>query len=276
MSKWLIPEPNPDKHKPNLLVYSSCHTHGILRYLNHCRPERYRYNLTAIIIHEAFEANAVDLPEFRHPFHVADFLLHHPLTHGPKWEAYKAETIGLRPSCLRVTMESPQLACAWPISRYSGELPVRRLLEAGQRAPEIKRRFDNGQLDCCFAERYAADIARMYVRDEHTDLKAAAFVEEHWRDQKMFFTENHPTLPVLGFMVDQFLHRLGHPLLGAGHALALPLPTEPGDNYYPETGYEWDYYKFRYPLRFGRTMGGTVHYHRIIDAICDEWMQHKR
>ncbi len=274
---WLFPEPAPDPHRPNLLVYSSCHTHGIVRYLNHIRPvERANYNLTAIVIHEAFEADALNLPEFQDPFHAADIILNHPLSHGPKWDAYKSEAVGLRPSCLRVTMESPQMASAWPICNYSGEVPVVRLLEVGHRIPEIQRRFDAGQFDCCFAERHAADIARMYERDEHTDLKAAAFVEENWTRQKMFFTENHPTMPVLGFMVDQFLGMLGHKVLGAEHALALPLDTMEGDNHYPETDYEWQHYGFQYPQRFPKTMGGKQHYHRIIQRITDAWLARAR
>lgn len=270
---WLIPEPAPDPHRQNLLVYSSCHTTGILRYLRQHRPEvACHYNITGVVIHLAAEdPTARDSAPFLDAFHQADFLLHHPLA-SEKWGRMRAEDIGLRPSCLRVAMESPQLSCAWPFARGSGELPIQRMLSEGKHESDIRRAFDSGEMEMYFPERYVADIERMYRREETSDLKAAAFVEEHWKDQKMFFTENHPTMAVLGYMTDQFLARMGHVAKGAAHALALPLATMEGDNHFPETRYEWEAYQFRYSRQYERNLGGSLHYHRIIEAACAAYL----
>lgn len=245
-----------------------------MRYLNEHRPEvRRQYNVTAIIVHLAAEDPSVlTNPAFTDPFHTADILLHHPLA-SQKWDGFRSEEIGLRPSCRRFAMESPQASCFWPFCKGVAETPITRLLEIGWHAPEITRAFDAGLLDCHFAERWTADCARMMDRDKQSDLRAAEFVIEHHRDQKMFFTENHPTMAVLGYMVDQMLGKIGHVQQGAGAALALPLATDKGDNHFPETGYEWAHYGFNYPLRYTRNMGGSQHYHRIIQSVEAEWMQ---
>lgn len=274
MSDWFIPEPAPDPSRPSLLVYSSCHTHGILRYLNEHRPDiRARYNVSAVVIHLAFEAgeSARTDPRFCEAFHTADFLINHPLA-ADKWAGWRADEIGLKGSCLSLTMESPQMSCFWPFLHRSVEGPVVTLLERGLRIPEIQRTFDRGDMDMQFAERYAVALSRSRARDAQADLKGADFVDAHKATTKMFFTENHPTMPVLGYMVDQFLHHLGHPLLGAGHALSLPLVTDAGDSHYPETRYEWAHYGFNYRREYQRNMGGPHFYHRHIQAIADEWM----
>ena len=270
-ASYLIPEPHPNPHRPNLLVYSSCHTHGIMRYLNEHRPEvRGQYNLSAAIVHIALDSKvALQDRRFMDAFHNADFLLYHPL-HHEKWKGLRPDEIGLKPSCLRVSMESPQFSAAWPLhSVGTGEMPVRHMVKMGFEEGEIIRAFDSGGLDPMFDVRFKEDCERMRERDLGTDLKGSDFVEFYFKKQKMFFTPNHPTMPVLGFMVDQFLGKLGHPEKGALHALGLPLKTDEGDNHYPETRYEFNHYGFEYPRRYEHNMGGKEFYHREIARICE-------
>lgn len=267
---WLIPEPNPNLSLPILLVYSSCHAHGILRYLNEHRPEvRAQYNVSAILIHVAAEdPNARRDPLLIKTFREADFLLDHPLA-SEKWAGMRSQDIGLKSTCGAFAMESPQASCFWPFVRgpVLGELPARAMLDTGAEAEEIIRAFDAGEMECYFAERFAADLVRMSERDAKSDLKVAQFVHSHYRNVKMFFTQNHPTMPVLAWMMDQFLSKLGHPSLGEEVSLALPLDTMPGENHYPETAYEWDHYGLTYPRKYERNMGGREHYHQIIKEI---------
>ncbi len=269
---WLITEPNPGPRRRNLLIYSSCHAWGILRYLNQHRPDiRAQYNVSAILIHLAAEdPGARNSPEFIRAVHEADFLLHHPLA-TEKWEGMRPDEIGLKNSCVAVTMESPQASCFWPVVHgpLLGELPVRTLLGKGAEETEIIRLFDSGEMKCYFADRFTSDMARMRERDARSDLKAAEFIANHFRNTKMFFTENHPTMPVLGWMTDQFLARLGHPSQGEEAALALPLDTMEGWNHFPETEYEWEHYGLDYPRKYESYMGGKDHYHRIIKVLCE-------
>jgi hypothetical protein len=268
---WLIPEPSPDPRKPNLLVYSSCHAFGILRYFNEHRPEiRQQYNVSAILIHVAMEdLNARLSNRLIQSFCEADALLYHPLIDA-KWDGWRAEQQLLKPSCVRVSMESPQASCFWPFVEgpILGEMPVQVMCGSGASATEIKATFDSGAMQCYFRERFSADTERMSRREVHSDAKSANFVAKNYTRVKMFFTENHPTMPVLGWMTDQFLARLGHPMMGEEHALGLPPDTLPGENHFPETSYEWDYYGFSYPRRYEANMGGMKHYHAVIDRIC--------
>lgn len=270
---WLIPEPNPNPSRPTLLVYSSCHTHGILRYLNEHRADvRDRYNVSAILVHVAAEdPNARSSKAFIKAFREADFLLNHPLV-DEKWRGMRADEIGLKNSCLGITMESPQMSCFWPVVEgpVLGELPVRSLLGQGANPGEVSAAFDSGKMDCYFAERFAADITRMRERDARSDLKSAEFIYSHHRDTKMFFTENHPTMPVLAWMTDQFLAKLGHASKSEEEILSLPLDTMHGENHFPETAYEWEHYRLKYPRRYEGNMGGAEHYHQIINRIASK------
>jgi len=271
MQSWYIPEPNPDPRRPSLLVYSSCHAYGIIRYLKEHRPDiRGKYNVSAILIHLAAEdPNVRNSKEFIRAFKGADFLINHPLEAG-KWKGMRPHEIGLKPSCISVAMESPQASCFWPVvdGVMLGELPVKALLGQGADCEEIIRKFDAATLECYFPERFAADITRMRERDSAADLKCAEFVYQHYRATKMFFTQNHPTMPVLAWITDQFLSRIGHALMGESHALSLPLDTMPGENHYPETAYEWEAYRLQFARRYEWNMGGVTHYHQIIKRIC--------
>ncbi len=124
-------------------------------------------------------------------------------------------------------------------------------------------------MDCQFEKRFKHDAARMFERETSSDLLATRFVIDNFKRQKMFFTPNHPTMAVIGFMVDQFLNRLGHPLMGEEHALSLPLMTDVGENHYPETDYEFNHYGFQYPMRYADNMGGRKFYHSEIERICE-------
>jgi len=269
---YLISEPSPNPRRPNLLIYSSCHTYGILRYLNEHRPEvRSQYNVTAVVIHlAAKEGGALSDPRLRQAFHQADIVIDHPLA-SDKWAGFRSEDIGLKPGVTRIRMESPHFNSAWPFHscNYESELPVRRMLLQCGDEESIRRAFDAGEMNCMFEERFEKDCLYLRGHEKHSDLKFADFVINNFKRQKMFLSPNHPTMAVFAHMMDQALFNLGHYKMGEQHALSLPLETDAGNNHYPETAYEFNYFGFQYPRNYEHNMGGKKFYHSEIARICE-------
>lgn len=268
-SAWHIPEPNPHPSRPTLCVYSSCHAWIIAPYLTHCRPEiRALYNLEIIVIHLAREqATPAQLGAI---LERSDFILGHPLRDS-KWFGWRPRDFNLKANSILIEMESPQASCFFPVVQGAaeGELPVTRALECGDTEAEILTSFDQGQLGFWFDSRYYSDMTRMREREQGAHLKCADFIAAHHRTHKMFYTHNHPTMHVIGYMVDQFLGLIGHPVLGEAHALSLdPALGQGGQNHFPETEAEWAHYGFTYPAYWKHAMGGAAFYREQIRGIC--------
>ncbi len=268
---WLIPPENFDKRKPNLVVYSSCHTWSLVPYLRHGRPDvSGTYNIIGVVVHLALDQQAWLDPRFAKVFETADVILHHPLD-SDRWDKLRVREFKLKPSCRLISMESPQISCCWPVLSGLGESTVVACLNEGLNVDEIIRGFDAGDFRPDFASRFLLDQKRMRERDAEADIKSADFIFNYWQDVKMFSTINHPSFHVYVWMMDQLVGLLGFVRRGEEEALRVKTFAIEGDGHYPETEYEFQHYGFRYPRRYLTNMGGAGFYHREIRTIHERW-----
>lgn len=74
-----------------------------------------------------------------------------------------------------------------------GQDAIEELIEAGLSRGQILRRYTRGEIDLRIAERQAECIAELRRRETETDIRVADFIEETYRDQRLFLTIHHPS-----------------------------------------------------------------------------------
>jgi Polysaccharide biosynthesis enzyme WcbI len=89
------------------------------------------------------------------------------------------------------------IAAALATEELSDDALFQRYMEiTTQRMPDLERRL-------------RMDVARWQAADAQSDIQAAAWVEQHFRDMKLFHTVGHLTAAPISFMLRQLLARTG-------------------------------------------------------------------
>jgi hypothetical protein len=246
------------KKLPILLFYTSCHAEQFLSYLKQHRPEIIdSHYIFVLFTHRLLLYRGYFSLELVHAiFGHADLVITNPM--NPKFE--ELSTIPLlphcQPSCKIATFVPPSVSAFWPVVEVFGEEPVAKAMLDGLTADETVARYLAGTLDCLFEQRYQSQLERLRLREKDCDVAISDFIDRHHRDHKLFFTSNHPTFPLVGFIMEWLLSWLGFPPAGAD-PISLPTNGANFSNHYPETDYEWKHYGFTYPKRWEREWGGA-------------------
>lgn len=246
-------------NRPIMLMYTSCHAEQFLAYLRQYRPEI----LTAhhvivlfthrLLLHRGF----FNLDLVHAIFGSADLLITNPM--NPKFE--ELSTVPLLPKCKSTckiaTFVPPSVAAFWPVVEVFGEEPIAKAMLDGLTVDQAVDSFMQSKMDFLFAYRYQSQMERLKRREQDCDVGISGFIDKHLKTHKMFFTANHPTFNLVGYMVEQLLVKLGFESKGSDDwVLQLPINGAGFSNHYPETAYEWGHYGFQYPIRWEREWGG--------------------
>lgn len=88
--------------------------------------------------------------------------------------------------------------------------PITRLREQGVSFATIERDILNKKFEWDFAARYAESQRILRDKESECDVKVADFIDAHHKDMLLFFTQNHPTLPILRHAAEQIIAKLGY------------------------------------------------------------------
>lgn len=74
-----------------------------------------------------------------------------------------------------------------------GQDAIEELIDSGLGRKQILRRYIRGEIDLRPARRQAECIVELRRREIETDVRVADFIEENYRDQRLFLTMHHPS-----------------------------------------------------------------------------------
>lgn len=248
-----------------LLLYSSCHCEQILTYLKRYRQDVLaEYNVHVLMTHRLqLDPVATNNRLTWSCFKNADLIIWTRLPE--KFGAFSTVQLEkhCKPSCKTVDFTPPTFASFWPVAEFFGEEAVQEYMLAGKTADEMVELFKAGHFDCHFRSRWPEQCQALEYRERNREVKILEYMKRHFRTHKMLFTTNHPGGHLVGWIVDESLGRLGFKQLGEEHTL-LEVPTSLhgfGEHHFPETDYEFSFYKFIYPKQFTSWGGGPEQYY---------------
>jgi len=278
---WFMMDPRPVEGRETLLIYAACAGVAFRNYFEHVRPEIREHFVIHHIFDHALVIHILRNHEFPLPrlvprlFREADALLYHPISGA--YEELSDSTLVrlLKPNCKAVRYTGPHHGCWWPICPHFGEQPVVRYLEKGLTPDEIWVKFLEGTFDPLFEERFKLQMEWLRGYETANDVRLTGFIERNYRKAKLFLTDNHASFHLIAYIADKCMGALGFPEMGEEHAVSLSPEKWVVGAAYPETHYEFDYYKFEYPMRFADTWGGITFYRDRIHEAFERWKKAK-
>jgi hypothetical protein len=126
--------------------------------------------------------------------------------------------------------------------------PITKWKDRGFSFEQIKNMIVSKNFDWNFKERYNHSQQVLREKESICDVKVADFIDQHYKDHLLFYTNNHVSLFLLTHVAKQMIIKLGYdPEL---------LPTNlPHPDYCPEGGnnpeypigwFAWNHYKFTF------------------------------
>ena len=101
---------------------------------------------------------------------------------------------------------------------------------------EILNLYDNGLIDFYFEERMNICMELLKEKDEICDIKVSDFILEHYKDKRLFVTQNHLTPYFNIWITNQILERLNFP----------QIPNEYSDTNILESNCVYDSYNLKF------------------------------
>lgn len=249
--------------KLKVVGYGNCQIANVLRILA-CHPEfAERYDVAGATILGNATMIEAQSPIPYDVIAAADMLLYQPTAdrHGP-YATSKLLTY-CKPGCITVSFPYLYNYAFWEVlvfplgdslvghsaTRYAhlNHEPIARLKRQGLSFDAIHRKILARDMDWDFARRYTETQAILRTKEAECDVKVAAFIDAHFRDTLLFYTQNHPTTPLLAHVARQALQRLG--LDPSQLPADLPLPDyAPGDGapVFPIGWFAWKHFGFTF------------------------------
>lgn len=260
--------------RKNLVLYTACPGVVIRHYIKTHRPDIYaEYSCHHLMSHALSLRSALE-PAFQIPqifpavIRSADLLIYNPVDSEVAALSDREVVRLAKPECRMASFGGPHHGCWWVICPSFGEEAVVRDLKAGLTGEEIWQRLKGGTFDPMFAERFKTQMAFLKGYQHGTDVRMAEFIQDCYRDCKMFFTFNHSSVHLLAYITDECLGQMGFPRLGREHAVSIVKADECMiADVQPETHYEFEHFGFRYPMRWQDRQGGLEYYHQLISTI---------
>jgi hypothetical protein len=239
---------------PTLGLYTACHGRQLLRYWKELYPNPPEMNCWGIVSWKFPERIPTLLaqPLVHAFFQHTDFYVSNAWpAHQPFLEQFGSQVAAEIPG-RRLRMHAPSLSSIFPVTDIPKDLEnVRRLLRAGQTHDQIARALREGQFDPQFTTRHAEAMNRMAQKDAQCDTPIEPFVRAHLRREKLFWLISHPTMLLISRIgADLFTQIFQRPAISDEDLFALPWRSFQFGFTWPETHYEWDFFKFNYPRRW--------------------------
>lgn len=270
-------DPRPNPGRMNLVFYTACTGVQMRDYIRKHRPEVHeQYQLHHVMAHSLSLRCAVEGHKFREIvsaiFRNADAMIYNPVDAGYEGLSDRDVIRQVRPDCKLASFGGPHHGCWWVICPFFGEEPVFRLFDRGATNEQVWELITTKTFNPCFEERWREQMAFMKGYQHATDVRLTDFIQDEHRKCKMFFTFNHPTCHVLAFCADECLAEFGFERKGREHAISVvPADDMMVGEVYPETDYEWEYYKLEYPQRWVGRMGGIEFYRTVLPDVRNRW-----
>lgn len=261
--------------KPTILIVASCHGRTLLDYLNSQSAFRSQYNILRletgpIALLENAGIKPLENNMVRSMFQRADILWTYNMSARHGSYALEQQRKLIRPDCKVVTWSAPNFSAFWPVAHnYCGALGVIHALQKGQSKQQIVADFRNGQFDSLFGLRWLIEQGRLRYRDASHDVKLAEFISNHHRNHKLMMGASHPSYLTCAYLGSRLIASLGHAHQSIEEVLSLDYTIGIMGGY-PETDYEFRHYKFTYPKRHLKELGGSEFYVGLInDCVSD-------
>lgn len=93
---------------------------------------------------------------------------------------------------------------------HLNQKPITEFRDAGLSFEEVERRIRGGQIDWKFGERFSTTQTILREKEKECDVKVADFIDAHYKDHLLFYTQNHPSMFFLRYVAQQILIKLGY------------------------------------------------------------------
>lgn len=247
--------------KPTILFFTSCHCFQIDHYLRTWRPEILDlFHVHYLMIHQLQLDPTISVNRMvRGLVASADIVFDNAFL--PKFAPFDSGNIlaSAKPSLRRFSFVPPTSACWWPVVVPFGEEGVIEHMRGGLDDGQIINRFNEGTFDPQFGKRFKEQMQNLRMREDRHDVKLVDFVMRHYRTHKMWLTYNHPTYHVISHLVERMLEKIG--IAARTNPLDVPTNAAGMGSHFPETPYEWEFYRLEYPIRWTEDRGGKAFYH---------------
>jgi hypothetical protein len=257
------------KDWPTLGLYTACHGRQLIRYWNEWYPDPPEINVWNITSWRLAErkASLQDQPFLQSLWRQTDYYVTHDFPTADPTLTRFGDRLGAFIEKRRLRMHSPALCSLFPIADIPQDQEnVRQLLRQGIPTRQIVQRFRTGQFDPMFRSRHAAAMQRMLRKDARSHVKIEPFVRAHLQREKLFWLISHPTIFLVARIGADILSELfGQRRLSDDEVFSLPLTGCMMKPVWPETPYEWNFHKFKYPRRW--KAGAAEFYSKMIEQV---------
>lgn len=258
------------KRVPRILLYSSCVAEQVGKYLREYPPVADHFAVDVLQIHKLESAGVTNLHGFRDLFGAADFIFTNKFS--TRWQSLDIASVtefATRAQTIK-TWVPPNFRAFWPAVQYDVEVGVDAMLKEECTVDDILFLFKTKQFDPLFEAMWNDQITRLKALEAGRDIQLSEFVERNHRAVKLWFTSNHPTWHIIAWIGSRICSLLGVEAETEAQCLAHRHDYSGTWNVWPETFYEFDFYKFEYPMRYRTTAqwGGLEWYWKQITEIC--------
>lgn len=274
---WLVIDDRPRDGRKLMLFYTACNGRQLRDYIMTYRPEIYaEYYLVQVYVH-SLVISGFWRKEFEFPELIAelikncDVFVYNPI--GANYKYYSDQMVlrYLNIKATALSYSSQYAGCWWVICPLFGEDCVMSYFDHGMGVEDVWKKLNDGSFDPQFPIRFEKQMAWTKGHESGCDAGAEEFIRDHYKECKMWFTFNHPSYNVVGYICDNLMEKIGFKKLGAEHAISLPSERCIVADFFPETHYEFEYYGFKYPLRFPHGHGGMPFLKKCIEDARGRW-----
>jgi hypothetical protein len=231
-----------------VVAYANCQAKNILRILakHPVLSREYDFENPTILSNFALMQEGKGVPY--HEIESADLFLYQPT--ADKHGVYATSEIlkHCKPDCKRISFPYVYNYAFWEVlvfadgdyavghsaMRYAhlNHAPITRLKEQGLSFEKVSQMILEDKVDWEFAKRYADTQEILRQKESECDIKVSDFIDAHYKDSLLFYTQNHVALPLLSHIAKQAVTLLGQdPSLFPSD---LPHPDYTPRNFLPE------------------------------------------
>lgn len=276
---YLVIDERPRDGRKLMIFYTACNGRQLRDYIKTYRPEIYNEFYLVQLYTHSLVVSSIWNKEFEFPwiipalFNRADVLVYNPV--GANYQNYSDQVVlrYLKIEAKALSYSGQHAGCWWVITPLFGEDCVHDYFNDGLSEEDVWKKLNNGTFDPQFQKRFDVQMAWLKGNESGTDAGSESFIRDHYRECKMWMTLNHPSYNVVGHICDNLMEKIGFKSLGVDHALSLPSDRCMLSDQYPETHYEFDYYKFKYPMKYQNGHGGMPFFRKCISDAHGRWTE---
>lgn len=267
-----------NQDKPVMLIYASCHGRTLMDYFR-TRPDiMSAYNIirleTSVMLPAILNKTDPGLHNRKSivdTFQMADVVVTYNM--GARHGQLALDVIGkhIRSDAKVITFVAPNVSCFCVFGYgYTSNIPVMDALDKGKSPEQVWSDFQNGSFDPMFPMRWRLELGRLADKESYHDIGLVQFIMRNHKKVKLWLAPAHPSMIPMAFVGNEVAAKLGMAREPEEKILAMDymLGAIRGQ---PETQYEFNYYKFEYPMRHAEDAGGMNYYRLVFDTMVAHW-----